>query len=488
MNREKADEFLQYIVQILKQNPDIKLNNSNSFGFIYNILVYLGVDRQERKLNTTKMFNEWIRYYRNKKNIQVFVSAAWKSFCQFRNERKANSTHIKVYLPTKYDYLENNAKIIFDYLSKNNIQHISKINKQIRFDNVVIRLFNKEDAINFLNFVKANPNLQEGLIKPNPFAFNHDNIAMACDGNNSYNYCVSCYIGLYIKSKQEKNELDSVSINDFIRFVLEYYKDKFVYRNNIDDVVDDFKYVDNETFYDDLLDIKNITELLIKAYEGIDINNYFEHFSLTNNPEIRRKEIKKLMGIQPQNEEELKNNKIMEAKDNLIILLNKLYELYDDVDEIYWILSNYFATNNPNYLTRRNNIRQFAIDTKIKEILSPYLLENNLTIVEYIKKINNKDSEEKYLDTADCEKIKNFFQVATPKYGKEETINRLISFLYYGNANLITRDDNMRDKFMQDNFLERTRSYLKKNSIDLGQYYSYFEKIYDGNEKEDSIG
>ena len=115
MNKIQMTEIIKFIAKIVKQNDNINFNDKTDCRAIYNHLVQYGVDFNKRNVNIGNegFFNKWIGYFKNKENINVFVDPRWNYFCQFTNNGYDNNDYIKVYLPTKYEYLLENAKIIF---------------------------------------------------------------------------------------------------------------------------------------------------------------------------------------------------------------------------------------------------------------------------------------------------------------------------------------------------------------------------------------
>ncbi len=228
MDKVRINDTLKYFAQIIKENPNLDISDANGEKYIYSLLVKTNVPKEEQYTLISDIFAKWIDYYKDKENIKVFVDPNWSSFCQFTNNVGNGKTHIKIYVPTKANYIEENSKIIFDYLSKNNIHHQSKINNRIRFDNIVVRLNEVNDAINLLNFINSIKEIQEGLIEANPFSFTHNNIAIASEGYNSYNTIIACYIVMYLRNKRDNNDLDNVSSDDFANFIKDYYIDTFI--------------------------------------------------------------------------------------------------------------------------------------------------------------------------------------------------------------------------------------------------------------------
>lgn len=240
-NIRRIDDFLKYWARIASQNPHLDLSSEQATDYIYHDLIHLGVKENEKNINlgerplyysdTQTPFDLWQRIYKNNPHIKVFVAEDWKYFCQFvsRDEKAYyEKDHIKVYIPLDAEHIELGAKYIFDFLTMNNISHLSKIGKHIRFDDIVIRLTNKEDADKLLDFVNRSPYLQQGLIKANPFAFQKNGIALACDGSESYNSTIASLIAKYLDDKRNERQLSKVSYQDFYRFIATKYKQEFV--------------------------------------------------------------------------------------------------------------------------------------------------------------------------------------------------------------------------------------------------------------------
>ena len=142
--------------------------------------------------------------------------------------RNPDDNYYKLYIPLDKEHIRNGADLIFDYIKQNNIEHLSKIGADIRFDDIVIRLTNKKDVEKVINFVGSNEYLKEGLIKPNPFLYSKNNVAVACDGDLSFNNIISSLISNYINEKKLNNNLKEISVYDFYEYARNIYNDIFV--------------------------------------------------------------------------------------------------------------------------------------------------------------------------------------------------------------------------------------------------------------------
>ena len=211
------NEFLIHIAQIAYYNPDVEINEN----LVYRELIYNGIDQEQKNYQLNYFFPKWIEKYKNYHNMEVKNTENWKYFCQFLSKQlfDINEYHdsIKIYIPLKAEYIEYGAEMLFDFISSQNIMHESKIGSNVRVDNIVVRVYNVEDAKKIQKFVKNNNYLRSGLINPNPFALSDGLISYASDGLVSYNTEISHYISEYINYLKENYILETTNIDDFIR-------------------------------------------------------------------------------------------------------------------------------------------------------------------------------------------------------------------------------------------------------------------------------
>ena len=234
-NQERINIFLNYWAKIGIQNPNYSFADEGAINRIYHELIFQGVSLEDRKVSLQSSFEYWIDYYKDNPGIDVFNTLSWPYFCQFISKDKTARNleeHIKVYIPLDSQHIVEGAKLIFNFLTENHISHISKIGKQIRFDDIVVRLTNEIDAEKLAHFIKENAYLQEGLLQPNPFAFQKDGIAMACDGRESFNFTVASIVAIYLDDCKKRNTLSSVSYDNFYQFVKENYQKEFLFQES----------------------------------------------------------------------------------------------------------------------------------------------------------------------------------------------------------------------------------------------------------------
>lgn len=241
---------------------------------------------QEVNTEYNSMFDKWIGRFRNKENIKVFVDERHSYFCQFTNDINIYKNEIldciKMYIPLDYDHIEKGANRIFDFLERNNIKHHSKIASEIRADDVVVRLYRKEDAVKLQNFVERDRYIKEGMLSVNPFCFSKDGVGYGYDDRSSYNYYVSSVVADYINVAKERNmDISSVNMGSF-------YK-------HIDDVGHDF--IKMNSFLDDrestrkdvyLTDAYVMNDLLKLSLKSNDINDYYSFYDKERDVKFRR--------------------------------------------------------------------------------------------------------------------------------------------------------------------------------------------------------
>lgn len=84
-------------------------------------------------------FSVWEDQFKDKENIDVYVSEYQKKFCQFHSKQltKGNSDYIKMYFSfSKKDLCECTTEI-FEFVEANKIAHLSKVGERQRADSVI---------------------------------------------------------------------------------------------------------------------------------------------------------------------------------------------------------------------------------------------------------------------------------------------------------------------------------------------------------------
>jgi len=310
MNKKRINEFLENIENIYNLHPKITDNE------IYSLLVRLDNKDDHKSINDN--FDYWIDYYQDKENINCFCDKNNPFFCQFQNGKwESNDYTIKLYIPIKYDYIKDDIKIIFDYLSKENIIHRAKVSSTMRNDNLIIRLTTIRDTKKVIDFIN-NSNLNNHLLETNPFIFTYNGIGLVMDNNISYNLEISKIIYNYLLSRKLFKQSIKPNYQAFYNFVYNCYKDtnddtlKMIYDllySSLSDNYDIYEFYDKVSLYqgnitllfESLLATRNKYRkneqavnsllMLIKGdYRGITRKNNYRHklYYMMDSETIRR--------------------------------------------------------------------------------------------------------------------------------------------------------------------------------------------------------
>ena len=220
----------------------------------------------------------------------------WNDFCQFRSKQRDNfqNNKIKIYIAIDKEHINESVKRIFHYLTKINAIHVSKVAKNIRYDNIVIRVNNINIVKQISNFINNDNYIKAGIMNTNPFAFHNDFISYTWDGELSYNMIVATYITDYINTLKHSNNLDQVSYNNFISYLKDIYKEVFIDGNNIDLYkvmmdIEDYN-LPPEEVNEKLLTHKFITQIFLKALiPDKKLEDFYEEYAKILNHKNKQK-------------------------------------------------------------------------------------------------------------------------------------------------------------------------------------------------------
>lgn len=487
--KRRIDEFLKYFRDIALQNPGYRLSQRN----VYGELTSLGVPPSEKRAEIDQHFGEWMNYFRNDPNCNVFVSPNWRYFCQFVSNdgiaRRANE-HIKIYVPLDSAHINRGAKEIFSFLSKEGISHLSKIGSHVRFDDVVIRLVNPEDVSKLMNFINNNKYIQDGLMPANPFVFNLNGIPMAVDGSLSFNSTVASFVQIYINDKIDKNALDTVSVDDFYAFVEKYYNEVFANAQGLERLTRDF----GEGYLDDsaLVNYKNVIELLLKAgKDSFTFDDYIVHYRECSNSSIQRDKIRDIrdikMGRTPaprKNTEpdETVDDKVKKTNEMLLTVIDGMVEKYGDQYAVLNNISHYVMSNDVSYITRFKNLRYMVADSSFREDLIEILRNKRMRFMDYAQEVlrqrkqqtitenSNEKEARSTIEKSVILTVQEILEVMTNKYGERTAVANLERFLRTGEPNMITRDFNLRERVVNSSFRMDLREILTQRGLRLSDY------------------
>lgn len=387
---KRVDNFLKYLRDIAIQNSNFHFN----YSMIYHELVKLGVPDSQKEKSIEPLFNNWILHFQNDKNCDVFIDDDWKYFCQFvssDNLEFSSNDYLKIYVPIDKNHIERGAKEIFEYLSKNNIYHVSKIGSDIRFDDIVIRLTKTDDVTKFVSFINNNKYICEGLLPPNPFLFDFNGIPMAIDGELSFNSTIATLIKLYLNNKIDNNYLNTVGVEDFYQFIQHYYVSSFSNYQGLKKLSRDFT---NNDYCDNLklINYKNVFELILKyRNDNFTLEDYFRHYNECTDILVIADKEKQIKDLKMQSTN-IKYNSIIEK--NVILMIKDILETMGikyGYNYAYDVLIEYVMTGESHYLTRANNLRNRVENSSFREDLINMLSERDVDIVEYLNSINNEN-------------------------------------------------------------------------------------------------
>jgi hypothetical protein len=344
----RIDNFLKYLVNLKKENPTLNMTKNA----IYSQLVEVN-----HKLNNEKCHDALLNRYNAAKDINAFYSDQFGSSFLILSRGNINpENNIKLYLPFTPAKMPECCSALFDYLKDTNIIHQSKVARNVRNDDVVVRVNNFKDAQNIIDFVSHTPLLSTNLNTVNPFLFQEKGIGLAMDGNLSYNNEIAKLVTNYLGSLQISNKLETASA-----IGLEAY----------------LKTALNTTSDKDLRSIYTMASLNFEPNPTID--NFKEKVDLlTMDSSLSREQ-----------EELLSSTRVKSLIDNGRLLQDAVMINYNKhgYDNTLYALKDYADTGNATGFTRTGNARYLIKNIPHKEIkkaikdLSHFYYNNN-TIVD----------------------------------------------------------------------------------------------------------
>jgi len=221
----KINDFLKKIAK------DIETKNRNlEADDFYYILKYLGVKKDSSLAPDIESFyqsfldslnDSLVKYEHNSTGTDENTT----HYLGFYVDRKANYLNaVKVYFPVKYEYMISTLKSVFVYLVRNNISSVVKFHLKATNENIVIRFYQKEDVLPFINYCKNNFVLDDLLGNPHPFLATNNGFGIAYDDNfkGSYNSTLSMLLAKYFESVNANLSFNRVSDLDFLDYIIHY--------------------------------------------------------------------------------------------------------------------------------------------------------------------------------------------------------------------------------------------------------------------------
>ena len=216
--------FLDHISTIIRDNPELYVSKD----IVYRELCRWGVKNKDLGpdyfgMNISPMFNMWEDRYKNTRSIDVFCSPDWPYFCQFVHDLPASDGFIKLYINIDKDHIFRAANELFDYIKSTGIKHQSKIAKNIRSDNIVIRLplDDMDSAKKIISYVNSSPYIKAGMNKVNPFVPSINGVGYMTESGISYNSELSEQISNYLNYLKKQGQYFG-SVDGLRQYVSKY--------------------------------------------------------------------------------------------------------------------------------------------------------------------------------------------------------------------------------------------------------------------------
>ena len=383
MNKDQAiDNFFEVFKSVKISNPTFQVDHN----LMYYALTRLGTFSDNRYLlcrneelhqiiKKDGFFDRWVSRFSNSYNTNVFVADNWNYFCQFKSGDVINNNDgefIKIYVPLDYSHLEEGVNRIFDFMDYNGIKHASKVGSDIRFDDLVIRVATKEEADVILDFIKNDQYIQEGLLPANPFAFNKNGVALACDGMTSYNSVLSVFLEQFIN----QNDASNLTSENFYNYLYSFYN------GIMNDTIDSKTFIlTSFASKPSVEDFERILVLLINSHNPeFTYDDYINHF------------YNGCKNITYQQQSQPTTN-IEEVIYNILCVMRQNQDLYDCARALY----GYVSTGDENYIANIGNLKQSIVNSNFRNDALNLLHSSDINFINICYNIVNKyENQENY--------------------------------------------------------------------------------------------
>lgn len=377
MNRSTEIEgVLEYYKEQVEKSENFTIFQRD----IYNFLERYGITQFQLETYEEKEFKHWKEKYKNDQFLNVYESPVQKGFLQF-NSSLAGSNHYKMYISLDREHLTEGVDRIFDFISKNKIENCSKVARRDRSDVIVLRILKEEDAKKVLEFINNDKFITEHARPTNPFLMREGVVGVAFDGHLSYNFVVSYLMREYLKTKKENNDTQSISKDDFTKYIRKTFKEVFLTNEGLQDFISQ-QYVQRELYNsygshtDVLLNFMHVINMAYTSMTSEDINDYFAAFKVSENDRVNAKYYAKLdyalnHGIKEEKQEikqEVKQGPTERDKQIIDSYISYALKKYKYPEEVERYLSSY-QSGNVAAITRDGNFRmQFAKEVTSEDL------------------------------------------------------------------------------------------------------------------------
>lgn len=476
---EEIDLFLKQVAMIYA---------NKSYIDIYALLeMYDFSEKELSDYDTSIFFERWQKHFRTKKHIKT--GFRMNGFLSFDSQNFADYSCVKMYLSFPKEHLDEAVIQIFDFIDKKKIPTSSKVAAHLRSDEIVLRVSSISEANLIINYLNNNQKLSSWMKKTNPFVPRLGSIGIAYDEDLSYNSVVEDIIYEYLGLRKSENALSKVNYNDFVLYVHQYYNQTF---KSIEGIK---KLQNNSSFQKNY---HRISQYNHRYTEGKLVLNYKKVCAmLIQSLDYQKTEdsyLRTILGFQNKdidyqmssyydtviNAEKQRKN--LETLKN--ILDNYIMYLENNHMDAKRILNAFVTQGNYNLITRNNSYRSLFYYNNMLGALAT-LTSNNIN--EYVSNIiaTNKVSKESANTMILVEDVKcvidEYIEYGLTKYGASIVCKQLNKFLSNGDYNLITRDYQLRDKFMSYQ-LDRNIHQFFSDSVD--DYVRHFSSLNIQNKKD----
>ncbi len=437
-NREKMEEFIQYLGKIYQQNPTLEIRNAT----IYHLLMNYGLTEEEQQnKDIYDLFSKWQAHFANSFHLNVYVNSKQPSFLQFSHPSSEKDC-VKIYLSFPKEVMEFCVNEIFQFIESEKIDTMSKVSKILRSDSVVLRIPKLSDAEKVLSYLQSHSGLQTYMKFTNPFSVKRGKIGIAYDHFLSYNDVVSQMLVEYLQKLKNESQLKFASLSSFSLFLENYYQDTFSWCTRLSEFVDSsFFQSYSQRFLNvgaGIVNFKQVIKLLLEHTKGnLDekqLFNYIESFKDENRLHHTENNYNEYLKNVNARNEVSQETSFISSKDTLILDYLKLGEQkYGSSFSIY--LSEFVETGSYLAITREKSFRaRFLAEGVTKEDMKNVLLRLGITL-----KLSN-DGQKEFLDFHSL--VVDACVATYQKYGKGQLEFALNQAIYFGKYQGFTNGDN----------------------------------------------
>ena len=446
---DEMDNFLKYCAKIYIQNPTIEVQTDT----VLDKLRYYGLRTSDTKEKISRDRVEALIHGFDRSRLSVYIHPKMPDYIQFHTPGFEDSKLAKLYVSAPKEYIDYVASRIFHFIDKKKIDCNAKVATNVRTDNIVIRIQEK-DVKTVVDFINKDKNFTDLLQYNNPFAFRAGKISLAYDDLLTYNYVVSGFISKYLFELKKSNRLESASLEDFTKFYNQYYQDVFVNGSRVREYTATMPYqtlrtksVSRDAYFNNHAEIAGLFLTFIN--NQLDLDQYTNFVSRCNDAEMVDRNIERYNKLvsQPIRPDYTKEAQSL-LNEYIVYMMNK----HQDATELIFSLEGFLNISEA-YITRDNNFRtRFAsID---KKTFSSIMHDNPKLYIETVLgmvSISLSDTDKYNLFTAAMAATAN-------KYGVEH-LDQAIRKMLDGDFGSITNESNYRLQLFKE------KEYFNRDTI-----------------------